>query len=185
MVSGLCAQMGTYWDPKQPGQEGAGKCRAQWDRTEADHVPRGPGSCGPPGVADQAGSTVGVREAGRWNSLVRGPEAHPAQEEPSRDCGGGSRVAAPPSRIWPCKEQLRAQLCAALAALKPGGTGARAPWRRCGDLGHHCSLGWTGKEQRGPVHPGGMKRECAGERLGSGATSSMGMGPDEMVEGSL
>lgn len=30
-------------------------------------------------------------------SLVCDPEAHPTQQEPSRDCGGGSRTAAPPS----------------------------------------------------------------------------------------
>lgn len=169
LVSGLCAQMGTYWDPKQPGQEGGGERWAQWDRTEADHLPREPGSCGPPGVANRAGSTVGVREAGQWNrawSVI--PRPTPLRKSPAGTVGAGAESLHPLPRIWLCKEQLRARLCAARAALKPGGTGARAPWRRCGDLGHHYSLVWTGKEQRGPVHPGGMKRECAGERLGLG-----------------
>ena len=181
----MCSD-GDLLGPKQPGQEGGGERWAQWDRTEAEHLPHEPGSCGPPGVADWAGSTVSVREARWWNrvwSVI--PRSSPPRKGPAGTVEVGAGSLHPSSRIWLCEEQLRARLWAARAALKPGGTGARAPWRRCGDLGHHCSLLWTGKEQRGPVHPGGMKRECAWERLGSGTTWSPGMGPDKMAVGGV
>ena len=139
-VRPVCSD-GDLLGPKRPGQEGGGERWGQWDRTEADLLPREPGSCGAPGVADWAGSTVGVREAGQWNrvwSVI--PRSSPPRKSPAGTVEAGAGLLYPPPRIWLCEEQLRARLRAARAALKPGGTGARAPWKRCGDLGHHCSL---------------------------------------------
>ena len=140
LVSGLCAQMGTYWDPSGQArreEENAGVSGIGQRQTSS------PVSLEAVGLqeADWAGSTVGVREAGQWNrvwSVI--PRSSPPRKSPAGTVEAGAGLLHPPPRIWLCEEQLRARLRAARAALKPGGTGARAPWKRCGDLGHHCSL---------------------------------------------